>query len=67
MESEGDGAEISPAAARFRAFAESTGADRRALAACARGAFRERVALERNTVRTLVVAGERDDLARRPE
>ena len=67
LESEGDGAEISPAAARFRAFAESTGADRRALAACARAAFRERVALERITVPTLVVAGERDDLARRPE
>lgn len=57
----------SPAAARFRAFAESTGADLVALAACARAAFQSRVAPEGITAPTLVVAGERDDLARRPE
>ena len=56
-----------PAARSFRFFAESTGADLLALAAQADRVHRERIALERITVPTLVIAGDADPLAERPE
>ena len=56
-----------PAAAGFRRFADAVGADRRALAAQARSVHARPVALDRITAPTLVVAGDRDPLAARPE
>jgi len=61
-------ADVVDASARsFRFFAESTGADLLALAAQADSVHRERIPLERITIPTLVVAGDADPLAERPE
>lgn len=56
-------------ARRFRLFADQTGADKRALAACIRGITRQFTAdeLGRITAPTLVIAGETDDVARDPK
>ncbi|MGW2837244.1 alpha/beta fold hydrolase [Streptomyces sp. NPDC001493] len=51
----------------FRALADATGSDRYALAAQIRAAFRGPVPLDRIAVPTLVLAGEADPLAVRPE
>lgn len=56
-----------PAAAGFRAFAEMLRADRRALAAQARSVHAEPIALDRIAVPTLLLAGDSDPLAMRPE
>lgn len=55
-----------PTAAAFRAFADATGADRLALAAHAR-AVREALPLADITAPTLVVVGDADPLAVRPQ
>ena len=54
-------------AAGFRTFADSTGADRWALAAQAASVHRESIDLERITAPTLVLVGRSDDLAVRPQ
>ncbi|WP_328722229.1 alpha/beta hydrolase [Streptomyces sp. NBC_00247] len=51
----------------FRALADATGSDRHALAAQIRAAFRGPVPLDRIAVPTLVLAGDADPLAVRPE
>ncbi|MGW0859997.1 alpha/beta fold hydrolase [Streptomyces sp. NPDC002690] len=51
----------------FRALADATGSDRYALAAQIRAAFRGPVPLDRIAVPTLVLAGDADPLAVRPE
>lgn len=56
-----------PAVARFRAFADAVGADRLALAAHARVVHATPIALERIGAPTLVLVGESDPLAARPE
>jgi pimeloyl-ACP methyl ester carboxylesterase len=56
-----------PSAAAFRVFADLTGADRLALAAIARSANREPLALDRISIPTLVLAGDKDPLASEPE
>ena len=53
--------------AGFRAFADMIGGDRRALAAQAQVVHAEPIALDRITVPTLVIAGDADPLATRPE
>lgn len=55
------------AAAAFRAFADMTSADRKALAAIARSANHLPFALDRIGAPTLVLAGDRDALAAEPE
>jgi len=63
-----DPATITDAAAKqFRAFAESTGADRLALAAHVASVRRQPIALEQITAPTLVLAGRDDPLAARPQ
>jgi pimeloyl-ACP methyl ester carboxylesterase len=54
-------------AAAFRAFAESTGADRLALAAQADAVHAGPIPLDRITVPTLVLVGDDDPLAVRPQ
>jgi pimeloyl-ACP methyl ester carboxylesterase len=56
-----------PEAARFRAFAEAMGSDLDALAAQAASVHQQPIALERITATALVLDGDADDLARRPE
>lgn len=56
-----------PHAAGFRTFADSTGADRLALAAQAAALHRSRLPLDDVRVPTLVLAGRDDPLAERPE
>lgn len=56
-----------PAARSFRRFAESTGADRMALAAQAERAHRDAIALGSITAPTRLVVGDADPLASRPE
>ena len=56
-----------PESAGFRAFADMIGADRRALAAQAQVVHAEPIALDRIAVPTLVLAGDTDPLAARPE
>lgn len=51
----------------FRAFADMIGGDRRALAAQAQVVHAEPIALDRISVPTLVLAGDTDPLATRPE
>ena len=58
-----DGASVTGPGAAFRKFAESTGADLRALAAQAQAIFREPIALERTAAPTLVLVGDKDLLA----
>jgi len=54
-------------AVAFRMFADAVGADRLALAAHARVVNAEPIALDRITAPTLVIAGDRDALAARPQ
>jgi pimeloyl-ACP methyl ester carboxylesterase len=54
-------------ATAFRALADALGADRRALVAQARSIFRGKIALDRISAPTLVLAGEADPLAVRPQ
>jgi pimeloyl-ACP methyl ester carboxylesterase len=56
-----------PDAAAFRAFADVVGGDRRALAAQAAATHQAPIPLERITAPTLVLAGDVDPLAARPE
>ncbi|RBY77547.1 alpha/beta hydrolase [Blastococcus sp. TF02-09] len=56
-----------PMAAAFRTFADSTGADRLALAAHVRAVNADPLPLEEIAAPTLVVAGETDPLAARPQ
>nr|WP_151774208.1 alpha/beta fold hydrolase [Streptomyces abyssomicinicus] len=56
-----------PAAAGFRAYADAVGADRLALAAHARVVHQEPIPLAEITAPTLLLAGEDDPLAARPE
>lgn len=56
-----------PESAGFRTFADMIGADRRALAAQAQVVHAEPIALDRIAVPTLVLAGDADPLATRPE
>lgn len=55
-----------PASRAFRLFADSTGADRLALAAHTDSVHTRGVAFERITARTLVLVGDADPLATRP-
>ncbi|WP_327269824.1 alpha/beta hydrolase [Streptomyces sp. NBC_01218] len=59
--------EVPEEARGFRALADATGSDRYALAAQIRAAYRGPVPLDRITVPTLVLAGDADPLAVRPE
>ena len=56
-----------PETAGFRAFADMVGGDRRALAAHAQVVHAAPIALDRITVPTLVLAGDADPLAARPQ
>ncbi len=56
-----------PEAAAFRALADALHADREALVAQARSVYRGGVALDRISAPTLLLAGERDPMAVRPE
>jgi pimeloyl-ACP methyl ester carboxylesterase len=56
-----------PESAAFRSLADALGADRQALLAQARSIFRGEIALDRISAPTLVLAGEDDPLAVRPE
>ncbi len=58
---------VSPEAAAFRALADAFGADREALVAQALSIFRGDIALDRIVAPTLVLAGDADPLAVRPE
>ncbi|HEY5710327.1 MAG TPA: alpha/beta hydrolase [Allosphingosinicella sp.] len=62
-----DPATIPPPAAAFRAFVDANGGDRLALAAQARAAHQQPIPLERVAMPTLLIAGDRDPLAIRPE
>ncbi len=57
----------SPEAVAFRTLADALGADREALVAQARSVYRGGVALDRISAPTLILAGEDDPLAVRPE
>jgi pimeloyl-ACP methyl ester carboxylesterase len=57
----------SPEAAAFRTLADALGADREALVAHATSIHRDGMALERISAPTLILAGENDPLAVRPE
>jgi pimeloyl-ACP methyl ester carboxylesterase len=54
-------------AASFRALADALGADRKALVAQASSIYRGEIALARISAQTLILAGEADPLAIRPE
>jgi pimeloyl-ACP methyl ester carboxylesterase len=56
-----------PGAAAFRMLADGLGSDREALIAQARSVYRGGVALERISAATLILAGDEDPLAVRPE
>ncbi len=56
-----------PQVMAFRAFADASGADRQALAAQARASHRQPIGLQNIKIPVLVLAGEDDALARRPE
>ena len=56
-----------PRASPYRALADAVGADREALVAHARSLYRGGIALERISAPTLVIAGDRDPLAVRPQ
>ncbi len=63
----GDGPELDATARGFRAFAKATGGDLRALAAQARSVHRTPIPVDTITAPTLVLVGEADPLASRPE
>ena len=67
LEAESPATLTDPQALAFRLFADAVGADRRALAAHARVVHASPVALDRITAPTLVIAGDRDELAVRPQ
>lgn len=67
LEAEDAAAVADPEAAGFRLFADAVGADRRALAAQARAVHASPIALDRIAAPTLVLAGDTDPLASRPE
>jgi pimeloyl-ACP methyl ester carboxylesterase len=56
-----------PGAAAFRMMADALGSDRRALIAQATAVYRGHIPLERISARTLVLAGDGDPLAVRPQ
>jgi len=56
-----------PEAVAFRQLADALGADREALAAQARSVYRGEIALGRISAPTLLLAGENDPLAIRPQ
>ena len=56
-----------PSARAFRRFADSTGADRRALAAQMQAAHTSKIALAEITAATLLLVGDRDALAALPD
>jgi pimeloyl-ACP methyl ester carboxylesterase len=56
-----------PAARAFRSLADDLGADRRALIAQAASVYRGQIALEEISVPTLILAGDEDPLAVRPQ
>jgi pimeloyl-ACP methyl ester carboxylesterase len=58
---------LEPPAAAFRTLADSVGADRKALLAQASSIYRGEIPLERISAPTLVLAGDADPLAVRPE
>lgn len=58
---------IAPGVAAFRAFAEATGSDLKALAAQATRMFDQAIDLKRIAAETLVLAGDKDALAVHPE
>lgn len=63
-----DPAELNePVARTFRALADAVGADREALVAQARSVYRGEIALERISAPTLLIVGDADPLALRPE
>ena len=62
-----DPADIPPSARGFRQLADATGADRKALAAQAQVVHASRIPLEDIKAQTLVLAGDADPLAARPE
>ena len=62
-----DEAPANPIVARFRAFAESTGADLKALAAQAASIRQEKISFERIIAPTLVLVGREDELGAHPE
>jgi pimeloyl-ACP methyl ester carboxylesterase len=62
-----DTSTLSPAVASFRRFAESTGADRHALAAQARAVHKSRIPLDRISAPSALIVGDKDPLASRPE
>lgn len=62
-----DAAVTNPMAKAFRRFAEFTGADRLALAAQAERARREPIDVTAVTARSMVIVGDRDELAGHPE
>lgn len=62
-----DLADIPPSARGFRQLADATGADRKALAAQAQVVHASRIPLEDIKVPALVLAGDNDPLAARPE
>jgi pimeloyl-ACP methyl ester carboxylesterase len=56
-----------PIAVRFRALADYVGTDREALAACAEASFTSTIPFGQITVPTLVLVGDADPIATRPE
>jgi len=62
-----DASGFAPGISGFRALADAMGADRKALAAQARSVHSEPIDLARIAAPTLVLAGEKDPLAARPE
>jgi pimeloyl-ACP methyl ester carboxylesterase len=59
--------EVPPAALAFRRFADSTGADRLALAAQMRAAHTDGIPFEQITAKAMVIVGDRDDLGGDPQ
>jgi len=62
-----DASHLAPPAAAFRTLADSVGADRKALLAQAASIYRGEIPLQRISAPTLVLAGDADPLAVRPE
>ena len=56
-----------PIAVRFRALADYVGTDREALAACAEASFSSTIPFSQITAPTLVLVGDEDAIAERPE
>ncbi|QYG94702.1 alpha/beta hydrolase [Iamia sp. SCSIO 61187] len=67
LEQDDPGEVADPGVGAFRGFVDAVGGDRLALAAQARSVHRTPIALGRITAPTLLVVGDADDLASRPE